>query len=68
MKYIINPMDAKVTGDCSGILGCNCYITGPLCPGRGPRPCDHCESKCDALCTSDCSGTDSVVSPSSFNF
>ena len=59
MKYIINPMDINTNVDdtyCS--IVCLCY-------GELINPCT---SKCDALCTSDCSGTDSVNSPSSFNF
>ncbi|WP_054251629.1 hypothetical protein [Neofamilia massiliensis] len=70
MKYIVNPLNIGKNGDCNGINFCNCNFLKD-CSDKKEKPCKNfipCGSKCDALCTSDCSGTDSVNSPSSFNF
>lgn len=65
MKYIVNPFDVTTSDcncNCSSACNCNCTIANvKVCD---PNICALCESNC----INNCTGTNSVASPTSFNF
>ncbi len=70
MKYIVNPLNIGTNGDCNGINFCNCNNL-KYCSNKEEDSCDNfipCVSNCESKCSNNCIGTNSVASPTSFNF
>lgn len=68
MKYIVNPFDATTSDcTCNGSSACYCKCTVALndidiCVDK------NCRTYCESKCSNNCTGTNSVASPISFNF